>query len=119
MDLSVLIPGLIKGFANFTWGNALMICVGAILIALAVIKEYEPVLLLPIGLAATIEYYRHGHVDIRAAFFLAVAMLLGSWVGALLANRMTGPHLRLAFGIFVLALGVYLIYGACKRLGWL
>ena len=49
IDLTPVIEELTKGFASFTWGNALMICIGAILIALAVIKEYEPVLLLPIG----------------------------------------------------------------------
>ena len=49
MIFSNLIPELIKGFANFTLGNGLMILVGSVLIALAVIKEYEPVLLLPIG----------------------------------------------------------------------
>ena len=49
MVFSNLIPELIKGFANFTLGNGLMILVGSVLIALAVIKEYEPVLLLPIG----------------------------------------------------------------------
>jgi len=49
MDFSALLPELLKGLAAFTAGNALMILVGAILIALAVIKEYEPVLLLPIG----------------------------------------------------------------------
>ena len=32
---------------------------------------------------------------------------------------MSGPHLRLLFGVFVLGLGVYLIYGAVKRLGWI
>ncbi|MBI3302667.1 MAG: sulfite exporter TauE/SafE family protein [Deltaproteobacteria bacterium] len=77
------------------------------------------VLLPPIGLAAALEYYRHGNVDIRAAFILATTMFFGAWLGAYLANKMTGPHLRLAFGVFVLGLGVYLIYGACKRLGWL
>ena len=77
------------------------------------------VLLPPIGLAATIEYYRHGNVDIRAALILAVTMLFGSWFGAFIANKMAGPHLRLTFGVFVLFLGLYLIYGACKRLGWL
>src|SRR5258708_21996956 len=75
------------------------------------------VLLPPIGLAATVEYYRHGNVDIPAAAILAVTMFLGAWVGAAIANRMEGPHLRLAFGVFLLWLGVYLIYGACKRLG--
>lgn len=50
MDFSQLIPELFKGLLNFTPGNAAMIGVGAILIWLAVAKEYEPVLLLPIGL---------------------------------------------------------------------
>lgn len=49
MDFAQLLGELLKGFHNFQAGNALMILVGAILIALAVIKEYEPVLLLPIG----------------------------------------------------------------------
>lgn len=77
------------------------------------------VLLPPIGLAATIEYYRHGNVDVPAAAILAATMFLGAWVGAAIANKMEGPHLRLAFGVFILGLGVYLIYGACKRLGWI
>jgi len=49
MDINALISELAKGLTNFQVGNALMIAVGGILIALAVIKEYEPVLLLPIG----------------------------------------------------------------------
>lgn len=49
MDLSNILPALLQGLASFTWGNAAMIAVGFILIAFAVIKEYEPVLLLPIG----------------------------------------------------------------------
>lgn len=77
------------------------------------------VLLPPIGLAAALEYYRHGNVDVRAATLLAGGMFVGSWVGARFANRMQGPHLRLAFGIFMASLGAYLIFGACKRLGWL
>ncbi|MCC6694845.1 MAG: sulfite exporter TauE/SafE family protein [Candidatus Hydrogenedentes bacterium] len=77
------------------------------------------VLLPPIGLAATIEYYRHGNVDVRAAAILAATMFAGAWVGAYFANRISGPHLRLTFGLFVCAMGVYLVYGACKRLGWI
>jgi oxaloacetate decarboxylase beta subunit len=49
MDAALLIRELTKGLAEFTLGNALMIAVGALLIGLAIIKEYEPVLLLPIG----------------------------------------------------------------------
>lgn len=36
-------------FANFTWGHLIMICVGLAFIYLAIAKEYEPMLLVPIG----------------------------------------------------------------------
>ena len=49
MNLTELLPELLKGLSNFTLGNAVMLTVGAILIYLAIAKEYEPVLLLPIG----------------------------------------------------------------------
>ncbi len=49
MDFTQLLTELTKGLAHFTLGNAVMIGVGAVLIWLAVAKEYEPVLLLPIG----------------------------------------------------------------------
>src|SRR5512134_267481 len=49
MDFNLLVSELVKGLSNFTAGNALMMAVGGTLIALAVIKQYEPVLLLPIG----------------------------------------------------------------------
>ena len=49
MDVFSLLPELLKGFTHFTLGNAIMLAVGAILIYLAIAKEYEPVLLLPIG----------------------------------------------------------------------
>lgn len=37
------------GFANITWGNLAMIGIGCIAIYLAIVKKYEPLLLLPIG----------------------------------------------------------------------
>ncbi len=77
------------------------------------------VLLPPIGLGATLEYYRHGNVDVRAGVIVAAGMFAGAWIGAYLANQMKGPHLRLLFGLFVSALGAYLVYGALRRLGWI
>src|SRR5262249_28349310 len=77
------------------------------------------VLLPPIGLAATVEYYRHGNVHVRAAALLALRMCAGAWVGAWFANQMKGPQLRLLFGVFITALGFYLVHGASRRLGWI
>jgi Na+-transporting methylmalonyl-CoA/oxaloacetate decarboxylase, beta subunit len=49
MDFATLLPELLKGLAHITPGNIVMIVVAATLIARAVVKQYEPVLLLPIG----------------------------------------------------------------------
>lgn len=49
MNLTELLPELLKGILHFTLGNAVMITVALVLIYLAVFKEMEPVLLLPIG----------------------------------------------------------------------
>ena len=42
------------GFSNASWGNIIMIVVGLSFIALAIIKNYEPLLLIPIGLGIII-----------------------------------------------------------------
>jgi carboxybiotin decarboxylase len=49
MNIAELLPELLKGLLHFTWGNAVMLAAALVLIYLAVFKEIEPVLLLPIG----------------------------------------------------------------------
>ena len=49
MDSGVLHIWQSTGIANFEWGNVLMIAIGLLLIYLAIAKEFEPLLLLPIG----------------------------------------------------------------------
>ena len=100
----VIVPALIY-FAGFTQHRA----TGTSL----------AVLLPPIGLAAMWEYYRHGNVNVPAAVIIAVAVFVGGWFGALIANHVSGPYLRLAFGIFVVVLGLSLMVGAFRRLGWI
>jgi oxaloacetate decarboxylase beta subunit len=51
MDLSKL-SVLLSAFRELSWQNAVMIAVGGLLIYLAIKKEYEPMLLLPIGFGA-------------------------------------------------------------------
>ena len=50
MDFTQVIQFLTKGFTDFTWADGVMIALGCVLIYLAIAKEIEPVLLLPIGI---------------------------------------------------------------------
>jgi uncharacterized membrane protein YfcA len=77
------------------------------------------VLLPPIGIGAMWEYYRHDNVNVPAAMVIAAAVFAGGWLGAMIANRVSGPYLRLAFSIFVISLGLYLLFGAFRRLNWI
>ena len=77
------------------------------------------VLLPPVGIGAALEYYRHGGVDIRAAAIVAVTLFAAGWLSAIFANRLSGSYLRLAFGVFVIGLGVSLTYDAMQRIGWI
>jgi uncharacterized membrane protein YfcA len=74
------------------------------------------ILLPPVGLAAVMEYHRHGNVDLRIALLVAVGLFVGAWLGALVANRMSGPSLRLVFGIFIVLMGFQLIFDALRRM---
>jgi carboxybiotin decarboxylase len=48
------ILAIFAGLREFTWANLLMLAVGGLLIYLAIAKEYEPVLLIPIGMGAVL-----------------------------------------------------------------
>ncbi|MBK8871978.1 MAG: sulfite exporter TauE/SafE family protein [Elusimicrobia bacterium] len=74
------------------------------------------VLLLPVGLGAVMEYYRNGNVNVRAAGMIAVALFAGAWLSGRLAQRVNPAHLRIAFGVFAMVMGAYLIISTYSRL---
>jgi len=55
------------GFAQMTWGNATMIVIGLVFNGLAIIKDYEPLLLLPIGFGVIV-----GNIPTIASMALSV-----------------------------------------------
>ncbi|MEN8166341.1 MAG: sodium ion-translocating decarboxylase subunit beta [Pseudomonadota bacterium] len=119
------------GIANLEWGRALMMCIGGLLIYLAVVKKFEPLLLLPIGFGAILSNIPLAgiggadgllgqiyHVGIETGVFpLLIFMGVGALTdfGALIAMPWTlllGAAAQ--FGIFVTligALGLNLIPG--------
>jgi len=123
--LTLLFIGLIAGILSGFFGIGGGVVIVPSLIYFLGFSQHKAtgtslaVLLPPIGLMAVLEYYRHGDVDLRAALFVALASLIGAGVGAVLANKLSGPVLKLGFGVFVVIMGCYLIHDAARKLGWL
>lgn len=72
------------------------------------------ILLPPIGLAAVMQYYRSGHVDLRAGLLIAASMFLGGWLGAKFALQLDPKILKSLFGVFLLLMGTYLLFDASR-----
>ncbi|MCE9786650.1 sodium ion-translocating decarboxylase subunit beta [Shewanella chilikensis] len=110
------------GIAHFTWPQALMMLVGALLLYLAIVRKFEPLLLLPIGFGAILAnipnagfteengllYYVY-HVGIDTGIFpLLIFMGVGAMTdfGALIANpKMLLLGAAAQFGIFATLIG--------------
>ncbi|TEW55648.1 sodium ion-translocating decarboxylase subunit beta [Psychromonas sp. RZ22] len=114
------------GIANFQWSELVMMAVGALLLYLAIVRKFEPLLLLPIGFGAILAnipnagfndeggmlYYIY-HIGIETGIFpLIIFMGVGALTdfGALIANPKTlflGAAAQ--FGIFATLFGAILL----------
>ena len=59
-------------------------------------------LLLPVGALGVYAYWREGHVDVKAALWIAAGMFLGAYGGAMLAQTMSEVALKRAFAVVLL-----------------
>ena len=118
----LLLIGFVSGIAAGLFGIGGGVLIVPALVYLVGFSQHTAVgtslaiLLPPVGLAAVLQYYRYGQVNLKAALIVAAALFVGGWLGAILANHISGPQLKLAFGIFVVGLGIYLVLGAWRQL---
>jgi len=58
-------------------------------------------LLLPVGILGVREYWRAGHVDIRAALLIAAGLAIGVFFGARYAQGLAPATLQRGFAVFL------------------
>jgi len=61
----------------------------------------------PTGLLAFLQYYRTGHVDVRAGLLLIPGVFFGGLVGGKLAQGLTARRMRRFFAGFLFLLGLW------------
>ncbi|MBI9048069.1 MAG: sodium ion-translocating decarboxylase subunit beta [Anaerolineaceae bacterium] len=114
MQFDELFAEIFQGFTSFTWQNAVMIAVGLILITLAIVKEYEPVLLLPIGFGCILANLGMGtdHGVFKVIYDAGIKtellpLLIFIGVGAMIDFR---PLLSMPYTVLLGAAGQFGIY---------
>lgn len=69
---------------------------------------------IPVGIFGFLRYYKHGHIDIPNASFVAVGMLCGIAFGAYFANleNVSEKQLKYLLGTIAVGTGIYTLYKA-------
>jgi len=112
MSLIYLAIGLAAGILSGLFGIG-----GGILIvpALLLVGRMQPAtatgtslgsLLLPVGALGAWQYYKNGHVDVRASLLIALGLLFGAYFGAAFAQGLDPTTAKRAFAVFLLLVSV-------------
>lgn len=87
----VIVPALVY-LARFSTQSAIGTSLGA--------------LLLPVGALGAWTYYRAGHLQWRAAAWVALGLFFGTWIGANAAQGLTDVSLRRLFAMLLVGVAV-------------
>jgi len=68
------------------------------------------VMLPPVGIFATYNYWKEGHVDIKVAIILAVTFIAGSYFGSKLALNLPQATLKKIFGGLLLLVAARMLF---------
>ena len=121
-SLTFLLIGAVAGLCSGFFGLGGGVVIVPALVYLAGFTQHQAVgtslaaLVAPLGLGAAFHYYRQGHVNIQAAMLIAVALFATAWLSAKFATRFNAMHLRLAFGVFIILIGLYMVVSTWRAI---
>jgi uncharacterized membrane protein YfcA len=68
------------------------------------------VLLLPAGILAAMQYYKHGDIDIKAVIVLAIGFVAGGYYGSKLALSLPQETVKKIFAVFMLLVAIKMLF---------
>ncbi|NOY36529.1 MAG: sulfite exporter TauE/SafE family protein [Chlorobi bacterium] len=113
----LLLIGLTAGFVSGSMGVGGGIVIVPALVFLMGFSQHEAqgtslgVLVIPVVFLGAFQYYRNGYVNIKFVLILALAFILGGYLGSLLAVHLPDRLLRKIFGFLVLLASLKMIFG--------
>lgn len=92
----VIIPMLV-GFLGYTQKDAQGTSLG--------------LLLLPIGILAVMNYYKAGHIQLKAVAIMVITFVIGSYISSLYAVNLPEGTLKKIFAVFLFLYALKLFFG--------
>lgn len=115
-EIMFVLVGVLGGAMSGLFGIGGGIVIIPALVFLAGFTQHEAqgttlaIFLLPVGILAAMRYYKGGHVHINISLLICLGFVIGSLLGANMAESLSNIVLRRAFGVFLLAMSVYMIF---------
>ena len=120
MDMTTILLLIIIGLVAGTLGGMVGLGGGIILIpALILIMKLDQqtaqgtsiaIMLPPIGLFAVYNYYKAGYVNMRYAFVIAMAFMIGGYFGSSLALKLSPDVMRKVFSIVLVVIAIKMFF---------
>ncbi|EHI98600.1 MULTISPECIES: sulfite exporter TauE/SafE family protein [unclassified Clostridium] len=68
------------------------------------------IMLPPVGIAAFIQYYKQGQVDVKAGILICIFLVFGSMFGAKIAHIIPISVLKKSFGVLMILMSLKMIF---------
>jgi len=104
--------GMLSGFVGVGGG---LIIVPALVLFLEFSQKMAQgtslaILLLPVGILAVTEYYKHGYIDIKIALIISAGFVVGGFVGSKIALVLPQDTIKKVFAIFMLIVAIKMLF---------
>ena len=120
MNMTTILLLIIIGLVAGTLGGMVGLGGGIILIpALILIMKLDQqtaqgtsiaIMLPPIGLFAVYNYYKAGYVNIKYAFVIAMAFMVGGYFGSILALKLSPDVMRKVFSVLLVVIAIKMFF---------
>jgi uncharacterized membrane protein YfcA len=104
--------GMLSGFVGVGGG---LIIVPALVLFLEFSQKMAQgtslaILLLPVGILAVTEYYKHGYIDIKIALIISAGFVVGGFFGSKIALVLPQDTIKKVFAVFMLIVAVKMLF---------
>jgi len=69
-------------------------------------------LLLPVGALGAWQYYKNGHLDVRASLLIALGIFIGAYLGAIAMQQLNPMMAKRVFAVFLLVVSARIWFTA-------